>query len=262
MRPQNSQTNSGRPEAHAWQAPPELMRAVREVRKTGAGKLVAGIAVALAAGAVVGGAWLYALAGRDADFRVRIDREAIPARAEVLELRRTRGDDPKHIIRYRYTAGGQVYTGSTNVNGAYWRSLQLGSRIPIRYFPSQPEESWVRGYEPAGVPRWAAALAAAACAVSAALIRHILGRHRALLEHGRAALAQVTRVRKVSTGESKGYRVYYDYTVLSGARRTGRYHVSRKPPAVGSTLTVIYDRDEPQRSAPYPLKLWSVERRS
>jgi len=43
--------------------------------------------------------------------------------------------------------------------------------------------------------------------------------------------------------------------LMSGVIATGKSDTSRKPPAVGTVLCVVYLPDEPRRSAPYPLAL-------
>ncbi len=40
----------------------------------------------------------------------------------------------------------------------------------------------------------------------------------------------------------------------------GRGGERRNPPAIGSTITVIYDPDKPKRNEPYPLQLVRVDR--
>jgi hypothetical protein len=72
-----------------------------------------------------------------------------------------------------------------------------------------------------------------------------------LLAEGRPALAVVTRHAKTD----KGTVIHYEFTMLSGSQGKGRSGPSRKPLAVGATLCVFYDPDNPRRNAPYPLPL-------
>ena len=46
---------------------------------------------------------------------------------------------------------------------------------------------------------------------------------------------------------------------MNGATRKGRYnHGSKHPPAVGSMMPIVYDRDRPSRNRRYPLALVAV----
>ena len=93
------------------------------------------------------------------------------------------------------------------------------------------------------------------------LIAKALRRQRRLLEEGRPAIARVTSSRqRHGTHGHTHQHVEYEFTTLSGARRTGRFDAQRNVPVPGSTILVLYDPDEPKRQAPYPIRLYRVER--
>jgi hypothetical protein len=52
----------------------------------------------------------------------------------------------------------------------------------------------------------------------------------------------------------------YEFPLMDGGVGKGRGGPTRKPPAIGSTITVVYDRDNPKRNAPYPFELARVVR--
>jgi hypothetical protein len=92
-------------------------------------------------------------------------------------------------------------------------------------------------------------------AVAAALIA-LFRRQSSLLSHGRAALARVTKLEKKTSEYGTAWRVHYEWQLLSGAKRQGRYmHSGKQPPAVGTMIPIVYDRDQPLRHSKYPLRL-------
>ncbi len=240
----------------SWQAPAELLRSVpRETRFTAAGKTLAGIATALVLGAVFGGVGLYVAATRDAARFHQLESQSVLTAAEVVGFGPTHGDDRRRVITYQYSHLGQTHTGRVDMRRERWRTLRVGSQIVVRYVPANPGISWLRGYEPKGVPLWAAVVFPACALLVAWLIAHSLHRQRGLLAEGRPAPAQVTQAKKVQTNKSRAFRVSYEFKILSGATRTGYFDVQKDPPPTGSTFTVLYHPEEPKRNARYPLSL-------
>ncbi len=138
---------------------------------------------------------------------------------------------------------------------AYWATLRQGSPLIVRYLPFQPGQSWIRGYEPRGVPFWAGPVVAMSLALLAGVRWYALRRQWMLLAEGRGALAQVTRSKKVRGQHGTHYVVYYEFRLMSGAVASGRYDSRQSPPPDGATICVVYDPDRPNRSAGYPLTL-------
>ena len=244
------------PQTQVSEVPPELLSSrPRPVRLTGAGRLVAGIGALLPVAALMGGFWLHDQAVRDRALREAVDEQGIVAEAVVTDLTRTHEKSPRYFVRYRYFAGERSYVGRASVGRGYWANLQQGSLLVVRYLPSQPEQSWIRGYEPSGVPFWAGPVVAIGLALSALVLGYALRRQWVLLMEGRAALAQVTRSKKVRSQHGAHYIVYYEFRLMSGAASSGRYNSRRSPPPDGTTICVVYDPDRPTRSARYPLTL-------
>ena len=74
-----------------------------------------------------------------------------------------------------------------------------------------------------------------------------------LLAYGRPAMATVTKVEKKKTDEGTVWMVHYEWTTLSGATRTGKYHHGKKQvPAVGALIPIVYDRDNSFRHSKLP----------
>jgi hypothetical protein len=237
----------------------------RPVCLTGTGRFVVFIAVLLTTASLVAGMWLLSLAARDRDLRRRIAIEAVSARAEVVALSRTRGDDPRYLVDYNYTAAGQTFEARRAIRRSLWNRLHPGSPLEVGYLPDEPGKSWVTGYEPRGVPVWLGPLVALAFASLAWLSWHGLRGQWMLLSEGRAAVAHVTGWRNIAKGKGgRHLEVSYEYRLMSGAARTGKYQVvvgalgaasKAQPPADGTPLRVIYDPNNPARSSRYPLSL-------
>ena len=113
----------------------------------------------------------------------------------------------------------------------------------------------MQGYGPRTLPFWVVPAVPAALMLCVVPIVIALRRQTRLLAEGRPALAKVTKTSKVSHGEYNVWRVHYEWTLLNGATRTGRYDKLKNPPAPETLMPILYDRDNPRRHAPYPLSL-------
>lgn len=98
---------------------------------------------------------------------------------------------------------------------------------------------------------WVAPLAAAGLGLGASLCLLAIRRQRRFLEDGRAAPARVTKHKLTKDG----CKFYYEFPLLSGATALGQGGPAKHPPAVGTTLCILYDADDPKRNTPYPLSL-------
>jgi hypothetical protein len=132
--------------------------------------------------------------------------------------------------------------------------------VPIRYLASETESSWMEGYGPRREDVWPAFAVPAVLVCCAFVIMQLIRLQWQLLEYGRPALGTVTKVEKKRSDKGSFWRVTYEWTLLSGAKRSGRYKDTKKqPPAVGAPVTIVYDRDQPQKNARYPMPLVRLE---
>lgn len=212
------------------------------------------MAVVLAAGAVVSGVLLFVGARRDQARAARLEGEAVTTQAEVIRLGLTRGDHPRRVLTYRYTVDGRALQGRTTLRPSDRRFFEIGSPLTVRYQRSSPRVSWTPGGL-GGVPVWTIAVVPPSLLFPAWLIGFLIRRQRWLASEGRVARGWITQTRRVHTGHHSGYKVYYQFTELSGATHPGRYDKNKRPLPVGSLLTVVYDPNNPRRSAPYPFSL-------
>jgi hypothetical protein len=159
-------------------------------------------------------------------------------------------------VRYQYSVHGRAFTGSATMRQLERDAYQVGSPIGVWYLASQPDASWIDGDWPQPESRWPVFAVFAPCGLAALGLMFVVRRQSHLLAYGRPALATVRRVEQKKSDEGRYWRVHFEWTLLSGATRSGRYHHHRKqPPAVGAVIPIVYDRDHPRRYSRYPLAL-------
>jgi hypothetical protein len=203
-------------------------------------------------GAPVAGFSMHARAVRDRTLAEIIDKEAVPVSAVVSGLTRTQGKSPRYTVNYGYEAGGRLRHGRATVSRSYWETLKVGSTFTVRYLPAEPGRSWLRGREP-GTPFWAGPALALSMIVAGMFPWAAIRKQWMLLAEGRPAQAQVTSFKRVRSQHGTRYHVKYEFQLMSGATRTGRYQSQKSPPAKGTTIQVVYNPDQPERSMPYPM---------
>jgi hypothetical protein len=229
---------------HSPTLPPQLTRAAhRRVRLTASGFVLVAWAVVLFIAGPLVGIMLYSSA-------TTIEEPQVATEAEVIKIQRTRGENAKVKVTYRYRAGERHYEGVTTLRKRDRGRFAVGSVAQIRYLASRPGTSWIEGYGPRRLPiAWALIVPPVLMFTAIGLLLPL--RHQArLLAEGRFAFAKITKIEK---------GVHYEWTLLSGAKRSAHYELgTSKPPTPGTSLPIVYDRDNPQRHARYPLALVTV----
>ncbi|MGH9661352.1 MAG: DUF3592 domain-containing protein, partial [Bryobacteraceae bacterium] len=170
------------------------------MRLSEAGLAVAVCAASLAVAAVVAGIWLFLAATRDLDRYHLMRTAAVSTEAQVTQIGRTSGESRRRFAVYQYTVDGKPYRGRVTLSRRDSRPLAIGSPLPVRYLPSQPQRTWLDGYEAKGVPLWLAPVVPAALLACAYPLFFLLRKQRRLLTTGRAATARVARFERVRTG--------------------------------------------------------------
>ncbi len=236
--------------------PAELQRSTpREVALTAAGRFVTAVMFALAVGAVVAFALLYAKAGREARRQSETLAQAARTEATVTGVRVTSGKNPERIIAYQFAAGNQSYGGTARVRRNQLQAVTVGAPVVVGYVPSRPQENWLTGHEPAPMPWALVAVIPLSMLLGAAAAAYTLRAQHRLLAEGRPALATVMESKRVRYGHGSTNRVRYEFTLPSGSTRTGRFDTNRAAPPAGATIVVLYDPDEPRRQGRYPFSL-------
>jgi hypothetical protein len=243
--------------------PPELLGSVpREVRLTGGGIALLAVASAFAFAAPVAAIVMLIVNARMDLRRELRDRGSVSVEADVVDVTLRRGEHPRHVVTYRYEHDGRSYTARITLGEKDRRDVARGSSLRIEYLPSNPQESWIAGERPAGIPLWVLPLVALPLLVSAAAIGWSVRRQWILLSEGRAARARVVGVKNVLRDHHRAFRVSYEFRTLSGAKQTSRCEVSKPVPQIGTFIPIVYHRDQPAWSAKYPLQFVRPRSRS
>ena len=239
-----------------WNPPVELLSSgPRDIRLSSAGIVIAGLAVLMFVGAIAAAVGLSRLAAREDMERQTLRKAGVEVPAVVTRHWHTGGKDDTPKIAYEFRYDGRTYHGSSQAPRVIWRRLVVGSPITVRVVPSSPELNHPADWERETMPRFLPGMIAASLVLPGLLIAFIIRREMALLSDGRPAPARVTNCRRVKNG----HRVKYEFPTLNGVVIQGRGEARRAQP-VGATICVLYDRDNPNRNAPYPLKLVRVDR--
>ena len=254
MQKRNVSDNAGVPA-------PLLKTAPRDVRVNTSGALMYMVAVALIIAGVSGSVYLASDA-QTAGRRMRLfESERVVTAGDVIRLRKRGGDEGHRITaHYRYTARGQDLMGETQLRREESDRYAVGSPVAVWYLESEPDESWLDGYGPPAPERWPATIVLVGCGVAAIAMIHAVRRQKNLLAYGRPAMATVTKVEKKATDKGTVWMVHYEFTILTGATRGGKFQQGKKNlPAIGDPVPVVYDRDDSHRHSKYPMGLVKVE---
>lgn len=225
----------------------------RQVQLTAGGRALLALALVLFAGAVAALVGLTQASARQAANRAALAERGVMTSGVVTRLWRD-GDDRRKVA-YRFEVEGQSYESDIKVSSERRRGLTVGSSVDVRYLPGHPGVNDL-GSPRSGVPAAIGPIAGAGIAACGLACLFSIRCQRRLLEDGRVAPAVVTGHKSsASSHGGKHHSMTYEFALLSGALATGKAATSRKPPAVGSVITVIYDPDRPKRSRVYPFAL-------
>lgn len=228
----------------------------RYVRLSGAGRALASIAVLLCLAAPAALLLLQRQAHVDRVERDALLRSGVVANGVVVRLTRDSKENQRATVHYQFAANGRTFEAHAKVPMARWKALRVGSTLPIRLVPANPEvnfpEDVVPGVMPAALPYILAPLPLVVGLICLLSLQY----QRGLLSDGRAAIAIVRSVtiRRGQHGE-RIRTLRYEFPLLDGRVQTGSVQTQRPVLDVGSSIVVVYDAEHPRRSRPYPLSL-------
>jgi hypothetical protein len=226
----------------------------RAIRLTAAGRALMAMAVLMFAGAILALVGLSRIAGGQAETRRALAERGATTTGEVTRLWAS-GDNARRVS-YRFQVDGRTYNDSAKVSREARRALVVGAPVGVRYLPANPEVSHVAGAPPGAMPPAIPYVAAVAIAAAGVLCLLAINAQRRLLAEGRAAPAIVTGDTRQRTSHGGQRRsLTYEFLLLTGVVMRATCVTSSKPPQVGSVVCVIYDPEQPSRSAIYPLQL-------
>lgn len=239
-----------------WRPPSEIAgQGPREVRLAPGGIALTALSLLMFVGAGVMYWFLSRQGAREAAERAALDAGSVETEATVTRHWRAGGKSDTPMITYEFQYQGHVYHGRSSAPGREWRNLGVGSAIPIRFVPGQPEVNHPSAWAVHVMPAWLPLLMAGIFALTGFLPRFLTRRQAMLLRDGRAAPARVTAHVRIKGG----YATRYEFRLPDGTVRRGRGGKGYHPPEIGSIIPVLFDPEHPRRNAPYPLELVRVQ---
>jgi len=226
----------------------------REVRLSIAGRVLVVMIGLLLAAAPTAGVFMVRMATAQRVERQRLADDGAKIAGVVTRLWRTSSKNSQQwSVAYQFDVEGRTYTGQSKIPRAWSQTLRVDGAVPVRFVVGDPSVNLPAGLTPQVLPPWVPYLVAAALLGSGLALVVGLRRERALLADGRVAGAVVTKHITQRTQHGSYRTMRYEFQVLSGATVGGAGAPSRKPPAIGSVICVLYDPDRPSRNKPYPL---------
>jgi hypothetical protein len=222
---------------------------------TGSGIAMAVLAGAMLLGAVVAGIGLNTTARRQAHDQRLLQEQGVIVDAQITRVWRSTGKDQQHLLSYRFTVQEREYVARKVVPPRIWQTLRAGSSLPVRFLPANPKVNHPIGWDDHPMPNWVPYLVFGELAVIAMVLAMLLRKQMQLLTEGRPAPGIVTGHRRTKNGTV----IRYEFQLLNGATAKGRGQ-SRRPPAIGAPICVLYDPENPRRNAPYPFNFVKLTR--
>jgi hypothetical protein len=240
-----------------WRPPVELLgTGPREVRLSKGGIAVACLAGVFFVGSIAAAIGLSRVAAREARETAALETSGVETQALVTRHWRTGDKDSKRKITYRFQHDGRSYTASATTPRKIWERLAVGSTLPVRYVPSDPVVNHPAEWPGRDMAPWLPGLIAVVLIGVGMFLVWIIRRQSQLLSDGRPAPAIVVSHTRMKHGQI----LKYEFPLLHGGTAKGSGGQSRRPPPVGSTICIVYDRDNPKRNSPYPFDLVRVSR--
>jgi hypothetical protein len=234
-----------------WKPPAELRgTGDRDVQLSRGGIVLAVFAGILMLGGVGAAIALDRIGLEETAQQQRLNEQGKDTQGTILRL--WRANDKEHVpmVMYEFEASGRKYHRSVRTPLHVWRGLKEGMPLPVRYLPLNPVESHPRDWSKEPLPMWVGILVGTGMVSGGIILVFVLRRQLALLRDGRPAPAIVTRHAYAGKGQKN---FHYEFAVMSGATAKGKSGPRRKLPAIGETVTILYDRDNPKRNSPYPI---------
>jgi len=223
----------------------------RPVRLAAGGIFLAVMAAVFFVAAVAAGVGLGAMATRQATESALLRAQGTETEARIMRLWRTTEEEHAPMVTYEFAWQGHRYRKQVRVPYHTWRTMTTGAALAVRFLAANPRVSHPRDWDSRPLPHWVAFLVAAILAAIGGLCTWMLRNQVRLLREGRAAPGVVTGYSRTQNGKV----VHYEFALLSGATAKGRRGPLRINPPIGTPLCVVYDTDNPRRSAPYPMDM-------
>lgn len=240
---------------NGWTPPPELSGSEpRPVRFTGRGASILVLSLIFVSGGTATLVGLTLKWQHEQDLANRMTAEGREAEGSVTRRWYTRGGKfSYYYLTYEFIAGGSKYKGDSRVSYGYWKSMKVGSSLPIRYLPSDPHHNYADKQPPLITSLWLAILIGGIFLVPGSLMFFRVRRQWRLMKHGQPAPAVVTDNRSVRGRFREVNVLNYEFPLAPGGTAKNRWSTVELYAAKGSVITIVYDPKKPRRSSPYPI---------
>jgi hypothetical protein len=172
--------------------------------------------------------------------------------AEITYLDRPgRGGD---IVRYTFTANGEIASGEAGVPLQLVKSLRESNSLTVRYLPSDPAINHPAAWEWSFLSNSVGIIFLMILVSIFGLFRIILYRRRQLLAWGKPVLGVVTEC--VSAKSS--FSLKYNFRTESGVSFKGGGDTTTRQ-EIGASIWILYLPQNPARNQPYPFSDYCVE---
>ncbi|MGC2621259.1 MAG: DUF3592 domain-containing protein [Acidobacteriaceae bacterium] len=221
--------------------------APRSVRLTRGGFVLTGLAVVLLLAVVFGCAKLCSLAVTEQQRKsiLRSDGQVVTG---VVTRMLAGGRGSSRSVQYSFLFNRTVYTGETKMPDFSGPHLEVGDDIPIRFLPENPSVNHPNAWEWSISAEWGWFLCLGILSLIVTMLFAQLHRERNLIQTGIVASAVVTS----STRTKNAYRTRYRFTAESGGTIKGGGNTNQSY-SEGDRIWIIYGRDQPEKTIPYPL---------
>ncbi|SPF44923.1 conserved hypothetical protein [Candidatus Sulfopaludibacter sp. SbA4] len=236
-----------------WVPPAGLAGAVpRPVRLAAAGVALVVLAAVMFAGAVAVVVGLGAAARNQSEEHVRLRDHGQDSEARITRHWRDSTKEHRPMVAYEFEWEGRTHAGRSPLPLRMWNTLAVGSPLAVRLLPENPRHNRPRDWEASPLPAWFPFVAGGVLAGAGWLLVYLVRKQMRLLSEGRPAPGLVRRYSYAQHGKK---HIHYEFCLLGGGIAKGKTGPSRKLPAIGATICVVYERDNPRNNAPYPMDL-------
>ena len=241
-----------------WKPPAGLgYSSLRPVRLSVSGRLLAFLMLMCGIGALLAGTFLHKKSLAEQAVRDQLDGSGVLTEGTIERLWRSGGKDATPWVRYRFTANGREVIGSSRMPKRTYGTLNTGESLAVRYAAADPTINHPDAWPVNVTPEWLGLLVGGMLLGVVLLLVTVLRRQWLLLVEGRPAPGIVRKTRR----SDKTVVVHYEFRLPNGAIQKGRGNTGRKSiPAEGTTVTVLYDPENPRRNGMYPFTLVQLEK--
>jgi len=178
-------------------------------------------------------------------------RESSAATGAITRVRSGRHTD---MVLCAFAANGINFTGEWYATTGHGAGLREGDTLPIRFLPSNPAINHPAAWEGPGSTWFVPYLYGAILSAIGITLVSQFRRDRQLLAEGVATAGVITEGHRRG---KYGYHTKYQFRTKDGRLVEGSGY-RRKRSERGATVCVLYLSQDPQRNAPYPVRMYRL----